>query len=275
MVADEQRYVIQSAAKALELLKVFSVQEPELNLTELSRRLGLGAASTLRAVATLQACGFLEQNPVNRKYRLGLVCLELGSIFLSHSDIRQHALPGLRRLRDEFRETVHLAKLAGSDVVYLEKLEGLLPIGLRGSSVGGRAQAHSTALGKVMLAYLPAESVYALYEGKPLQARTPHTITNLDDLLADLARIRERGYSLDNEENDLGAICVGAPLFDHTDVPAAAISCSGPADRMRAALERGALPTRLLETARAVSARLGATNESVRATTRASRGGKA
>ncbi len=258
MVKDERQYVLQSTAKALELLRLFTTSGPELGLTELSRRLNLSPTSVLRLVVTLQAYGFLEQNPDNRKYRIGLTCLELGSLYLNRSDMRQHALPVLRALRDDCRETVHLARLAGTEVVYLEKLEGLLPIGLRGSTVGGRAPAHCTALGQAMLAQLPDETVRQLYAETSLVTRTPNTLATLTALLQDLAHTRERGSALDDEESDLGAMCVGVPLFDYTGHAVGAISCSGPVDRMRDAIADRGLAARVAAAARAISARLAA-----------------
>ena len=227
-----RRYHIRAVERALDLLSTFSTPELELSLTELSSRLNLNPSTTFRLLVTLQSHGYLEQNPENRKYRLGVACLELGSVFLNQSDIRKEALPILSSLRDDCEETVHLARLAGSEVVYLEKLDGLLPIGLMGSRIGGRAPAHCTGLGKAMLAYEPQSEIRQLCAESGLRRFTPNTITDLGELLDELARIREHGYAIDSEEYEPDVKCVTVPIWDYRQNLAGAISVSGPVGRI-------------------------------------------
>jgi len=251
-----RRYQIRAVERALGLLSTFSTSEPELSLTELSSRLDLNPSTTFRLLVTLQSHGYLEQNPENRKYRLGVACLELGSVFLNQSDIRKEALPILNGLRDDCKETVHLARLTGSEVVYLERLDGLLPIGIMGSRVGRRAPAHCTGLGKAMLAYIPETEIRQLYAEPGFRHFTPNTITDLTELLSELACIRERGYAIDNEEHEPGVKCVAVPIWDYRQKVVGAISVSGPAGRIdRAIAERG-LVAKVKEAGRAISSRL-------------------
>lgn len=257
-----RRYQIRAVERALDLLSTFSTSEPELSLTELSARLDLNPSSTFRLLMTLQSHGYLEQNPDNRKYRLGVACLELGSVFLNKSDIRKEALPILSGLRDDCKETIHLARLAGSEVVYLEKLDGLLPIGIMGSRVGGRAPAHCTGLGKAMLAYKPENEIRHLCAEADLRRFTSNTITDLGELLGELANIRERGYAIDNEEREPGVKCVAVPIWNYRQNVVGAISVSGPAGRIdRAIAERG-LVARVKEAGQAISSRLAGDMES-------------
>jgi len=257
MAKDERRYIIQSITRALELLEVFSIEEPELNLTDISRRLDLNPSTTFRVLVTLHARGYVEQNPDNRKYRLGAACLGLGGVFLSQSDIRTQALLVLRNLRDDCKETVHLGVLAGPEVVYLEKLDPLQPIGFMGSRIGGRVPAHCTALGKAMLAYKTEAEVRQLYAGPDLPRLTPNTITDLEELLCELGRIRRCGYALDDEENEPGVTCVAVPVRDYAQNAVNAISVSGPTARIGHAIVEQGLIARVKEAGQAISSRLG------------------
>ncbi|MGB5933073.1 MAG: IclR family transcriptional regulator [Anaerolineae bacterium] len=257
-----RRYQIRAVERALDLLSTFSTSEPELSLTKLSSRLDLNPSTTFRLLMTLQSRGYLEQNPENRKYQLGVACLELGSVFLNQSDIRKEALPILSSLRDDCEETVHLARLAGSEVVYLEKLDGLLPIGIMGSRIGGRAPAHCTGLGKAMLAYEPESEIRELCAESGLRRFTPNTITDLTELLGELACIRERGYAIDNEEHEADVTCVAVPIWNYRQKVVGAISVSGPAGRIdRAMAERG-LVAKVKEAGQAISSRLAGDMES-------------
>lgn len=257
-----RRYQIRAVERALDLLSTFSTSEPELSLTELSARLDLNPSSTFRLLMTLQPHGYLEQNPDNRKYRLGVACLELGSVFLNKSDIRKEALPIMSGLRDDCKETIHLARLAGSEVVYLEKLDGLLPIGIMGSRVGGRAPAHCTGLGKAMLAYKPENEIRQLCAEADLRRFTSNTITDLGELLGELACIRERGYAIDNEEHEPGVKCVAVPIWNYRQNVVGAISVSGPAGRIDRAIAERELVARVKEAGQAISSRLAGDMES-------------
>jgi IclR family KDG regulon transcriptional repressor len=246
------RYQIRAVERALELLEAFSIAEPEFSLTELSGRLGLNASTVFRLLATLQGRGYVEQSPENGRYRLGSACLRLGSVYLAQADLRHRLTPLLVALRDDCRETVHLATLdrMRMEVVYLEKLEGLLPIGLMGSRVGGRSPAYCTGLGKAMLAHEPPGAVEAFYQTHGLRAFTPQTITTLEVLSRELAEIRRRGCALDNTEHEPDVKCVAAPVWNHRQEVAGAISVSGPDER----IERLIAEEGLIEKVKAVAA---------------------
>ncbi len=156
-----ERYRIRSVERALSILQLLAAEKGELSASEISRKLGLPQSTAFRLLVTLAASGFVEQNPDNDRYRLGVSCLALGSTFLANSDLRQRAIPYLERLRDETGETVHLGILDGYDIVYLDKLPGLHPIGLMSSKVGAHAPSYCTGLGKALLAFLPEEQISA------------------------------------------------------------------------------------------------------------------
>lgn len=251
--ASENRYRIRAVERALELMEVFSIAEPELSLTQLSGRLGLTASTVYRLLATLQARGYVEQSPDNGRYRLGPACLGPSSVYLAQADMRRRLTPLMVALRDDCGETVHLASLDRKhmEVVYLEKLEGLLPIGLMGSRVGGRSPAYCTGLGKAMLAHEPPEAAEAFYEARGLPAHTPQTITSWEILSHELAEIRRRGYALDNTEHEPDVRCVAAPVWNHRREVAGAVSVAGPAVRIEELIAEKAL----IDTVKTVAAR--------------------
>jgi DNA-binding IclR family transcriptional regulator len=165
-------------------LRTFLPHDGELSAAELSKETGLDPSTVFRLLVTLEGEGFVELNRATSKYRPGVALLELGSRFLKNSDIRSRSIGYLERLRDEFGETVHLTILDGDEVVYLEKLAGLHPIGFMSSRVGDRNPAHCTGVGKALLAYLPDQELAELYPDGRLKRYTAQTI-EMEKLRAD------------------------------------------------------------------------------------------
>lgn len=226
-----ERYLIRAVERALVLLEAFLGGESELAAGEISKKIALDPSTTFRMLVTLEAHGFVRQDATTGKYRLGVICLELGSQFLKNNDARRTALGVMQDLRDEFGETVHLGTLDGHDIVYLEKLQGLHAIGLMSSRVGGRTSAHSTAIGKVLLAFMPEGELAALVPNWKLERVTEGTITDWKAFRKELDRVRANGYAIDNQENEAGVKCIAIPILTHKGV-AAALSISGPVERM-------------------------------------------
>jgi IclR family KDG regulon transcriptional repressor len=258
-LANSERYHVRAVERALDVLAAFSTAEPELTLTGLSSKLNLSASTTYRLLVTLQNRRYVEHNHQTGGYRLGVACLDLGAVFLSQLDFRDRVLPLLESLREECKETVHLAVLDAKqmEVIYLEKLEGLLPIGMMGSRVGGRAPAHCTGLGKCLLAYLPDSVVRQFYKTRGLRAYTANTITDVDDLLLDMAKIRERGYAVDDVEHESDVKCVAAPVWNHREAVVGAVSVSGPEQRMDQLISESKLVEKVLAAAHEASLSMG------------------
>lgn len=234
MSEGKRRYQIRAVERALNLLGVFSTSEPELSLMELSSRLGLNPSTIYRLLVTLEGQGYIERNRESGRYRLGVACLKVGSVFLSQVELRERVRPVLEELRNECKETVHLAILDRErmEVVYFDKLEGLLPIGVMGSRVGGRAPAHCTGLGKCLLAHEDEGVIRHFYATNGLRPYTSNTIARLDGLLGELTKTRERGYVIDNEEHEPDVKCIAAPIRNHQGEVVGAISVAGPVGRM-------------------------------------------
>jgi IclR family acetate operon transcriptional repressor len=222
------RYHIGVINKAFDLLDVLELDGP-LTLTELSNQSATNKVTVLRILANLEARGYVERDDLGR-YSLGLRLLQLGLRKSAATDLRAVAHPVLRGLRDRFDETVNLGIPDGAGILYIDILESSL--GLRmAASVGARDDIHSTAIGKAIASnWSPRQRERISI--RAFQPKTPRTIISADQLELELDAVRLRGYSVDDEENETGARCIGAPVFDHTGECVGAISVSGPKIRM-------------------------------------------
>jgi len=203
---------------------------------------------------TLAAEGFLEQNPDNGRYRLGLALFALGAMVRRRMDVSNEARPLLGQLRDKTHEAVHLAILSQASIMYLYNLESSQAIGIR-SYIGDLKPAFCTAEGRVLLAFGNSNAVAeALKAG--LAARTPKTITERDALLQVLDDVRHAGYAIDDEESEVGMRGIAAPIHDISGKVVAAVGLAGPVQRLTKKDLRALVPE-VVATADAVSGRLG------------------
>jgi DNA-binding IclR family transcriptional regulator len=251
----EGRYTVDAAAKALSLLDAFTVERPSLSLSALIERTGLPRATAFRLLVTLEECGYVVK--VGADYTPGFKLFVLGNIVAEGIDLRRQARKHLEALRDETGETVQLAVLEDWQIVHLDRALSRQSVAYMVSHVGVILPAYCTALGKALLAHRSEDMVYAWASTQELRRLTPNTITTVDALLDELRRIRERGYSIDNEERELGIRCVGAPVFDHEGQPIAAISLGAPTDRLPRTIEGSEVAMRVVASARAISRELG------------------
>jgi IclR family acetate operon transcriptional repressor len=221
---------VKSAQRTIEVLEFFAGQPGLHSLADLHQRLGYPKSSLYMLLRTLADCGWVETDATGTLYGLGVRALLAGTSYIDGDDLVAAARDTLDWLAETTGETVHLARADGADVVYLATRESrhyLRPI----SRVGRRLPAHTTSLGKALLAELADDGVRALL-GEPLAALTEHTITGHDALAEDLAATRERGYAVDNEENTLGIRCFGVALRTARPVRDA-LSCSVPLARLQ------------------------------------------
>lgn len=251
-----QRYNIRVLDRAFQILKLMSDGKPR-TLHELSEAIPLNPSTTFRMLNSLAYYEYLRRDTKSGRYQLGLTCLDLARAYQDSNDLRTVAIPDLEALRDEIKETVHLAILDQMNVVYLEKLPGLHAIGLMGSRVGGRSPAHCTGLGKVLLAYLDTRVVQSYIEDTQLTRYTNTTLAGQAELLAHLAKVREQGYATDNGEHEPEVRCIAAPIYDHTGSVIAALSVAGPSARMDPIESNTKMIERTKLTASEISAKLG------------------
>src|SRR5437667_7757217 len=248
-------YRTRSVERVLAVLDVFIDAGPSLTLMQVCGATGLTPSTAYRLMANLVARGYLEPDREGNAYRLGLTVIRLAGVALGQLDVRVKAAPLMDELRNQTRETVHLAALDGRHIIYLEKLEGLHAIVLMSARVGRTALAHCTALGRVLLAFNP-DKAEAILEGPPLEAPTARTVVDPKALRALLAQVNEQGYALDLGEHELDVRCVAVPVRNHSGAVIAAMSVSGPAQRIEPMLTEG-LVTEVVHVARAISALLG------------------
>ncbi len=256
---ETERYHVRAILRALDALEALSKEQSSLSLVEISQAIGLNASTSFRVLATLASRGYVEQESATGRYRIGAAILKPAGTFLAQLNIRERVYPFLVQLRDESREAVHLTMLdtRTMQVIYLEKLEGLLPIGLMSSRVGGRSPAYCTAVGKILLAYQDPDAVQTFFARETMTRFTPNTITSLKALLQELGAIRARGYAIDDAEHEDDVACIAVPLWDHRNEPVAAISVSGPVERMTRAMQEGKLIARILDASCLASRQLG------------------
>lgn len=218
--------IIQSVARALNILELFEGSN-DLSVTEIAHRLDLSKSTAFGLINTLAHKGYLEQNPRDSRYSLGLKLLRLGGAVQRHSILVQRAKPFLEKLVQEFSETVHLTIERNGMVVYIEKILGEKAIFMQ-SAIGAENPMYCTGVGKCLLAYMPeAKRERLLRKMQPMEKRGPNTITDVDELRQELQAIRERGISIDDEEHVPGLMCIAAPIRNHEGEVVAAISISG------------------------------------------------
>lgn len=251
--------VVQSLERAAFILDVLALSPQGLSLRELSEKVNLSKGTTHRILTSLSYLDFIRQNPLNKHYQLGFKLVELGNHLLDQIDFRTESRPYLVELADRTKETAHMVILDQNEVLYIDKVDtGGYPTGLRMfSMLGARVPAHCCAVGKVLLAALPEEKLIDILETRGLVRRTENTITDRKQFIEHLRRVREDGYALDNEENEIGIRCVAAPVYDQCGETIAAISLSVPAIRIKARELETVLKDRVMETAVKISQKLG------------------
>ncbi len=230
MKSPSHRKVIASVQNALNILDLFDGSASELGNLEIAKLLDMNPATVAGLVYTLKSAKYLDQNPANRKYRLGVKLLDRASVLLNQLDLRKLSAPYMEELRDWCGESVNLALLDHDRVVYIERLFGHHTLGIR-TELGKRAPVHSTALGKAILAQLPDQDLETILNDYQLLPLTPATITDKQKFLDELEVTRKRGFSLDDQENEIGGRCIGAAILNHQKYPIAAISISAPIQR--------------------------------------------
>lgn len=232
MDVPEQRNNSLSVRRAVTILEFLARQADARgrSLAELAAGTGLNKSTLLRLLAPLREHGLADQDSGTERYRLGPTTLFWAQAYLSTLDLRSVAAPSLYQLMQTTRETVHLVVYDHGEVVYIDKVESPNTIRMF-SQVGRRNPAYCTAVGKAFLAYLP-EAAFDEVVARGLSHRTDNTRTTPEALRTDLELVRQRGYAVDDIENEPEVRCVGAPIFDYSGRVIAAASVSGPATRV-------------------------------------------
>ena len=247
---------VKSADRALELLELFEYRPDGLTLSDVCHITGWPKSSALALLRTLEQRRFVESSATSSKYRMGPRVASLGSSYLENMNIVQEGTEVVRRVSRTFDETVHLAILSGSDVLYIAKEEGGGQMRMV-SSIGRTVPAHATGVGKVLLAFMPAEDRDRLYPPNTiLPALTPKTITSYERFIETLERVRQHGYATDDGESTIGVKCIAAPIRDVSSNVVAAMSVSVPEPRFTS-VRIPELFAALVDGARQLSLRMG------------------
>jgi IclR family transcriptional regulator, KDG regulon repressor len=252
--ASSPHYTIAVVARTLDVLEALAAADTSLGATDLARRVGTTKSAAYRILTTLEERGYVIKDARTAEYRLGGRFAYLSRRAYSIGDLRQHARPLLEALHHRFHETINLGVPDGSEIVYIDMVES--DQGLRMSArLGGRDPLHSTSLGKAILAFLPERERERIL-ASPLPSRTGRTSTDAATLRAALDGIRRDGVAEDRGENEAGALCFGAPIFDAAGTVVAAVSVSSPESRVDAARERE-IAAAVRETAGDITHRIG------------------
>jgi len=252
----EDRNLSTSLVRGFTILSSFMEGDPILGITELATKLQLNKSTVHRYVQTLKTLGYLEQDAKSKKYRLGIRVVDLGLAALGSMDVRQVALAYLEELANEFGHTVNMSILDGNEIIYVERVrtKKIVDIDLH---VGSRLPAYCTSMGKVLLAHLPQGQLESRISQTHLERLGPNTITDREELFREVARVRERGFAINNEELAYGLRSIAAPVRSSTGEAVAAINIAVHASMTSLNEMEDVLAPRLIATAKEISRRLG------------------
>lgn len=227
---DNEKYILQSVDNALMILELFG-QHKELGVSEVAELMGIGKSTAFRTLTTLENRKYLYKMP-NAKYSLGLKIYSLGHIVKNRIAIKDLVQPDLIKLSKMTGETAHLVVWYDErQVIFVDKVLSSSSIRMD-SYVGFIMDAHLTASGKSLLSVLPDDKIRQYSDHMVFVQKTPKTIMTAAALFEEIYQVRRQGFSIDDEESELGLICYAAPIVDKMGTGIAAVSISGPAHRM-------------------------------------------
>jgi DNA-binding IclR family transcriptional regulator len=251
----KDRYLINSILRASNILKCFTKGKGHFKISELARELRLDRSTTYRVLLSLEKCGFVEKDKETGGYTLGLLTFEIGNAYLNRIDLPKISRPVMTELALKVQETVHLAFLSGTEIVYVDKVDSPRPLGIM-SKIGQRAPLHCTALGKVLLAFQPEAELKRIVHQVKLIPMTSNTIISRQRLMEELKVIRIQGYALDYREIEEDVECIGAPIRNHLGDAIAALSISGPQKKIHTPQEKEFVSS-VVKAANLISSKLG------------------
>jgi IclR family acetate operon transcriptional repressor len=200
-------------------------------LSEVARKTNLTCSTTFRLLETLRQKGYVDQDELTGRYRLGAGALGIGASYSAKLPLPEAGSTALRRLVEITGETANLAVLSGVQAVYVHQIESQRSVRMF-TQLGSRAPVHCTGVGKALLAWLPQEQVEQLLADIPFEVFTENTIRTLSQFVAELEVVSRQGFAVDDEEREMGVRCVAAPVRDARGVVVAALSVSSPAVRL-------------------------------------------
>ncbi len=240
--------------RALVLLR-YIVDHPEgLSIREVSREYGYSPATVQKLVSALNNQDFVTQEETTERYHLGPEAVQLGLVALSRLEVRQVARPSLENLSSETEETVFLAIGRRDHVIYIDKVVSNRLIRMD-APLGVDRPYNCTSVGKVLLSGMPDEKVVELFSAEAFEHRTENSIVSIETLQAEINQVRKRGWAMDQEEYAPGAYCIGAPIYNHEGHIIAALTVSGPSERIKERLDDNTI--KVIANAKKVSEAMG------------------
>jgi DNA-binding IclR family transcriptional regulator len=247
---------VKAVRRAIAILRCFTLEESELGVSTISRRLNVHKSTVSRLLSTLELEGLVNKNPENRRYRLGMGLLGLANHIVLYTDLKQVARPLLRQLANQTQETVDLAVRDGDKVVNIEQITPSDRLILNVGWVGRSSPLHASSTGKVLLACMDKDELDDLLEGS-LESFTEFTVTDPQVLRAELAQVKQIGYATGFEILEIGLNAVAAPIQDHTGQVVATCSVAGPSYRLSKQLVQNKVAGQVIECASKISRALG------------------
>lgn len=229
--------IINSVDRALDILVLLYHEGKEMGISEIAREFNIYKSTVHRTMVTLENKGFIKQNKENGKYWLGMKLYAIGMVVGEKMSLKDIIQPFTKELYDEFKEVINVSILEKNTTDYprsiiIHKEEDPRQVLTVNPPVGSSSECHCSSVGKCLLAFnndIPFEK----YMERPLQKYTEKTIDKWLDFMKLLEKVKEQGYAVDDEELEVGLTCIGAPILDRNGVAVAAISLSGPTQRMR------------------------------------------
>lgn len=246
---------VQSIDRMFNILEVISDSKNGVGISELSEQTGLHKSTVHRLTMALLENGYVEQLP-SAKYKLSYKLYEMGSKLFANVSIFDAARKTIADLAKKLGEVIHLAVRNNNEIIYIDKENPGSNSAIMGSNIGSSAPMYCTAMGKAMLFDANDYEIRAVWKKSEVIQRTEKTHTSYDQFAKDIRASKQRGYALDDEENELGIRCIAVPIYDSKNKICAAISLSGPTTRILTSnLDKYAVP--IMEAAREISLRMG------------------
>ncbi|QIW16644.1 transcriptional regulator [Pasteurellaceae bacterium RH1A] len=249
----------QSLVRGLKLLEILSDYPNGCPLAKLAELAGLNKSTTHRMLQSLQTCGYVKPANTVGSYRLTTKCLAIGQKTLNSLNILNVISPYLEQLNLDTGETVNFSMREGDYGIMIHKLEPTTGMMRTRAYIGQRLQLYCSAMGKNFMAYDNPDYVAGYWQRQAdiIQPLTQHTITDLELMYEELAKIRQQGFALDDQENELGVICIACPIFDANGKVNYAMSVSLSTARLKQ-IGQAEMLAQIQQTAQAISRELGA-----------------
>jgi len=248
----ETPYFIEALARGLEVLALFSKENPRLSLSDIVEKSGLSKATAYRILSTLEATGYLIRDGSTKRYYPSMQVLSLGFTAINNLNIRQVARSHLQELAQNQDLTTSLGILDGLWVIYIDRVRNREIFGVL-LGLGDRIPAHCSSMGKVMLAHLDPDIIEARLHDAQLKPCTPRSIQTVHEFKVELEKVREQGFAINDAELYSGLRAIAAPIFNNQGDVVAAVNASGSQDTISSERLRNELPEHILQTARNIS----------------------